>query len=190
MYVEGAPDISKELAKSQITNIIEDIDCITPRRNIIIGYSGPNIKEIVRRAPQIIQKGLRVSGMSVYLDEYYLDVVNPNLIGFHIFWFGRRRLDQRTEIWCWIRLKQGKLKPDGTGSVVIEFFPKLITEWARKTFIQKTPIYTLFRKIYTYVFYDHRRRMFVEECKEYAQDMVKLMKELLKLIESARYPYP
>jgi len=190
MYVEGAPDISKELKKSPVTSIVEEIDCFAPRRNIIIGYSGPNIREIVKKTQEIITKGMNINPLDTNLDEYYLYVVDLNNIIFHIFWHGKRDFDQRTKMLGFIRLKQCKLRPDGTGSMEIEFFPKLVTVWEKKTFIQKTPIYELFRKIYTYVYYDNRRRRYIELCKEYEHKMVKLMKQLIKLIESYKYPSP
>jgi len=189
--VEGKiPDISKELSKSPVTSIVEEIDCLAPRRNITIGYSGPNIREIVKKVQEIITRGMNVNPLATNLDEYYLYVVDLNNILFHIFWHGERRFDQRTKMLGFIRLKQGKLRPDGTGSVEIEFFGKLVTVWEKNTFIQKTPIYELLRKIYTYVYYDNRRRRFIELCKEYEHKMVKLMKELIKLIESYKYPSP
>jgi hypothetical protein len=185
---EDVPDISKKLAETHVTSIVEEIDCFSPRRKIIIGYSGPNIKEIVKKAQGIITRGMDINPLDTNLDQYYLDVVDPNNIGFHIFWHGKRRLDQRTEMIGSLFLKQGKLRPDGTGSVVIEFFPKLVTTWDRSTFIKRTPLYELLRKIYTYVYYDNRRRRFIELCKEYEEKMIRLMKQLIKLIESAKYP--
>lgn len=185
---EEAPDISKTLSKAPVTRIVEDMDCFVPRRNVTIGYSGPNIREIVKKTQEIITRGMDVNPLDTNLDEYYLDVVDANNIGFHIFWHGKRPFDQRTNMLGFIRLKQGKLRPDGTGSVEIEFFPKLVTVWEKKTFIQRTPIYELLRKIYTYVYYDNRRRRYLELCREYEERMIRLMKQLIKLIESYKYP--
>ena len=185
---EDAPDISKKLKETPVTKFIEEIDCFAPRRKITIGYSGPNIREIVKKTQEIITKGMNVNPLATNLDQYYLYIVDPNDIGFHIFWHGTRAFDQRTKMLGFIWLKQGRMRPDGTGSVEIEFFPKLVTTWEKSTFIQKTPIYELFRKIYTYVYYDNRRRRYIELCKEFEEKMVRLMKEFIKLIESYKYP--
>lgn len=185
---EGPPDISKELAKSPIITIVEEYDCFVPRRVIRIGYSGPNIREIIRQAPRVIQRSLRISGTAVFIDEYYVDVTDPNRTSFHIFWHGEKRFDQRSKMFGFFRVKQGILHPDGTGSMNIEFFSKLVTKWEKKTFIQRTPIYTLFRKIYTYIYYDDARRNFIERCKFHEEDMIRRAKELLRLVET--HPYP
>jgi len=184
---EGPPDISKELSKSPVTMIIEDMDCFSPRRTITVKYSGPNIRNIIKNAPGILQTSMRITGQRTFLDEYYADVTDPNKIIFHIFWHGKRDFDMRTYMFGFIRLKQGLVLPDGSGSVEIEFTPKVITEWNRESILQRNPIYTLLLKIYGYVFYDHRRRRYVEECKGYAEDMIRRMKDLLKLMESAEY---
>ena len=187
--VEGkVPDISKHLSKAPVTRIVEEIDCFSPRRNVTIGYKGPKIREIVKKTQTIITRGMDVNPLDTNLDEYYITVYDPNNIIFHIFWHGKRRFDQRTVMLGFIRLKQGNLKPDGSGSVEIEFFPKLITVWEKKTLLQRTPIYELLRKIYNYVYYDNRRRRYIELCKEYEEKMIRLMKQLIKLIESYKYP--
>ena len=191
MYREDkeVPDISKELSKSKVTRIIEEIDCFKPRRTITVQYSGPNIREIVRQSPRMIQLGMKTTGTKTYIDEYYIDVTDPNNISFHIFWHSIRGFDQRSSMWGFIRLKHGVLHTDGTGSVNIEFYAKLVTNWERGSIIQRTPIYTLLRKIYTYIFYDNRRRKYLDLCREFEEEMIRRMKEFLKLIETAEYTY-
>jgi len=192
MYREGEdiPDISGELAKHPVVKIIEDVDCFSPRRVVSIDYSGPNIRDIVRRAPRILRLGMMITGTRTYIDDYYVDVTDPNNIKFHIFWHGIRGFDDKSSMWGWVRLKQGSVKPDGTGFVRIEFYAKLITKWERDTFIKRTPFYDLLVRIYKYIYYDEQRRKFIEQCKEWEQDMVRRMKEFLKLMETANLPYP
>ena len=184
---EGPPDISKELKKSPVTTIIEDMDCFSPRRTITVHFAGPDIRKIVQNVPKILQTSMRITGQRLFLDEYYVDLTDPNITSFHIFWHGKRDFDKRTYMFGFIRLKQGKIKPDGSGSVDIEFAPKVITEWDRNTIIQRNPIYTLLLKIYGYIFYDNIRRRYIEECKGYEEDAIRRMKDFLKLTESAEY---
>lgn len=187
---EGPPDISKELASSEatITKIIEDMDCFAPRPRITINYSGPNIRGIVRKTPEILRDGMRITGLKVYIDEYYCTVTDPNEIYFHIHWHGVRDLDFRTKMFGWVRLKHGVVHPDGSGSVTIEFYAKVVTEWSKKTILQRNPLYTLLLKLYNYVYYDETRRKFVRQCKEYEEQMVTMMKSFLKMIETTKYP--
>ena len=184
------PDISGELAKTHIRTIIEDLDCVVPRRVLYITYSGPNIKQIVSKGPDILKGAMMITGTRTYIDEYYVDRTDPNNVVFHIFWHGIRGFDHRTDMWGWVRIKHGVLRPDGSGSLRIEFYGKLVTAWEKRTFLQRTPFYELLRRIYTYIWYDNRRRKFLEQCKEYQQDMVRRAKELIKLMETAVYPYP
>ena len=185
--IKKVPDIRKELSKSPVTTIIEDMDCFSPRRTITVKFTGPNIRNIIKNAPKILQTSMRTTGQRTFLDEYYVDLTDPNLTGFHIFWHAKREFDMRTYMYGFIRLKQGKIKPDGSGTVEIEFTPKVITEWEKNSILQRNPIYTLLLKIYGYIFYDNRRRRYVEQCKEYAEDMIRRVKDLLKLMESAEY---
>jgi hypothetical protein len=191
MYTEKddkPPDISDELANTPITAIYEDIDCFTPRPRITIKYSGPNIRAIVKKAPEILRDGMRITGLKTYIDQYFCYAIDPNNIGFHIHWHGERDLDFRSKMFGWIRLKHGAVNPDGSGSVFIEFYSKVVTKWDRTTIFKRNPLYTLLLKIYNYVYYDEQRRKFVQQCHEYEEQMVKMMKDFLKLVETAKYP--
>jgi hypothetical protein len=188
MYNEQVPDISEELAKTQVTSIIEEFDCNTPRRYITIEYSGPGIRKIVKSMPGVLKNGLRTSGTNVFLDQYYVTVLDPNITYFHIFWHGEKGFDSRTRMETHIKLKHGKVKSDGTGSVIIEFYSKLTTEWDKKTLVQRSPIYALFVKLYNYIFYDARRRALIESCKFFQEEIIRKTKELLKLVETRPYP--
>jgi hypothetical protein len=185
---EDIPDISKEIAGATVTKIVESIDCFSPRPRITIEYSGPRIREIVKIAPSIIMRGMRITGLMTYIDEYFCTTFDPNEIWFHIHWHGERKFDNKSRMFGWIRLKQGSVKPDGSGSVKIEFFAKVVTEWDRSTILKRTPLYTLLLKIYNYVYYDEIRRGFVRQCREFEENMIKMMKEFLRLEETVKYP--
>jgi len=194
MFVEDKktdiPDISDIMRRNIVTTVIEELDCFTPRRVIRIEYSGPNIREVARRAPRILREGMMITGTRTYIDDYYVDVTDPNNIVFHIFWHGDRSMDDKTKMLGWIRLKHGVIHPDGTGSVRIEFYAKLVTEWDRGSILQRNPIYGLLMKIYRYIYYDEQRRKYLDQCKEYEQEMIRRMKKTLKLMETAKLPYP
>ena len=181
------PDISEEIAHSTITKIVEETDCFSPRPRISLTYSGPNIRAIVRKAPEIIRNAMRITGLLTYIDEYYCSIFDPNEIVFHIHWYGERSLDMRNKMYGWLRLKQGLIRPDGSGSVVIEFFAKVVTEWDRRTILQRNPIYSLLISIYNYVYYNEIRRGFVSQCREFEENMIRMMKEFLKLVETTEY---
>jgi hypothetical protein len=185
---EKIPDISEEIAATPVTKIIEDVDCFMPRRVITLEYSGPNIKQIVSAASRILRAGMYISGTRTFLDDYYVDVTDSNKIIFHIYWHGIRDFDSFTKMWGWIRLKHGVIHPDGTGSVVVEFFAKLRTQWDKDTLFKRSPFYNLLIKLYNYVYYNERRRKYMGQCTEFEQDMVRRAKELLKLTETYKYP--
>ena len=187
---EKAPDISSYIRKAKIETIIEENDCYAPRRVVRIEYSGPNIRQIARQAPRILKEGMMITGTRTYIDDYYVDVTDPNNIVFHIFWHGIREFDGRSKMFGWIRLKHGLIHPDGSGSVRIEFYAKMLTEWDKGSILQRNPIYDLLIKIYGYIYYDEQRRKFLAQCKEYSQDMIRRMKKMLKLMETAKLPYP
>jgi hypothetical protein len=185
---EEIPDITEELVASPVTKILEDVDCFMPRRVISIEYSGPNIKQVVSAASRILRAGMLITGTRTYIDDYYVDVTDSNNIRFHIYWHGIRDFDARTKMWGWIRLKHGLVRPDGTGSVVVEFFAKLRTEWDKDSLLKRSPFYNLLIKIYNYVYYDERRRRYMQQCTEFEQEMIRRTKELLKLYETTKYP--
>ncbi len=194
MFVEDKkteiPDIRPHIRKTPVTRIYEEADCFTPRRVVRMEYSGPNIREVARRAPRILREGMMITGTRTFIDDYFVDVTDPNNIVFHIFWHGFRSFDGRSTMWGWVRLKHGVIHPDGTGSVRIEFYAKLVTTWDRDSVLQRNPINSLLMRIYRYIYYDEQRRKFLDQCKEYEQDMVRRMKKMLKLAETARLPYP
>jgi len=180
------PDISSKIRKTPVTTIVEELDCFTPRRFITVEYSGPNIREIARKSPTILKQGMMITGTNVFIDDYYVDVTDPNNVVFHIFWHGFRGMDNKSAMWAWIRLKHGVIHPDGTGSVRIEFYSKVVTRWERGSILQRNPIYDIILRIYRYIYYDEQRRKYAEQCKEYTEDMIRRMKKMLKLMET--YP--
>ena len=184
---EDVPDISKEIANAPVTKIVEQIDCFSPRPRVIINYSGPKIRDIVKKAPGIIMRGMRITGLSTFIDEYFCSTYDPNEVYFHIHWHGERKLDFRSKMYGWIRLKGGIVHPDGSGSVQIEFFAKVTTEWDKSTILKRNPLYTLLLKIYNYGYYDEIRRGYVRQCKEFEENMIRMMKEFLKLEETVTY---
>jgi hypothetical protein len=186
----SVPDISDIIKKARVNTIIEDLDCFAPKRVVTMEYSGPNVRQIVKASPRILRAGMLISGTRTYIDDYYVDVTDPNNIVFHIFWHGIREIDVRSNMLGYIRLKHGVVHPDGTGSVRIEFYAKLLTTWERGSILQRNPIYALLLKIYKYVYYDEQRRKSIELCKQYEEEMIKRMKKLLKLMETATLPYP
>ena len=68
------PDISDEIRKHPVTTIIEELDCFAPRRVIRMEYSGPNIREVAKRAPRILREGMMITGTNTFIDDYYVDV--------------------------------------------------------------------------------------------------------------------
>jgi len=184
---EDIPDISKEIAAAPVKKIVEQIDCFSPRPRITIEYSGPRIREIVKKTPGIIMRGMRITGLKTYIDEYFCSTYDPNEIWFHIHWHGERDFDNKSKMYGWVRLKQGVIKPDGSGTVKIEFFAKVVTSWDKTTILKRNPLYSLILKIYNYVYYDEIRRGFVRQCREFEETMIKMMKDLLKLEETVKY---
>ncbi len=187
MYNEEVPDISEELAKAPTVRIVEELDCFTPRRVIRIKYSGPDIRKIVGQATPILQKAMRVGGTHVFTDDYYIDTTDPNNINFHIFWHLDKSFDGKTSMWCSVKLKHGLLKPDGSGSVEINLFPKLRTNWNKRTLLQRNPIYNLLIKIYKYIYYDEQRRKYLKLCRDLGEEAVGDFKELVKLTKTYEY---
>jgi len=185
---EKAPEIEEDLKRAKVKAIIEELDCFEPRRIIKIKYSGPRVKDIIKRAPRIIREAMRITGTKVYLDSYFVDTTDPNKITFHILQYGVRDFDDKTSMKCYLNLKSGVLKPDGSGSVTLEFFPVLVTKWDRSNWFRRTPIFEYLLKIWTYIFYNEQRRKYLKLCREYAEDMIKRAKEALKLVQSVKYP--
>jgi len=184
------PDISDIIRKTPVTKIIEENDCFAPRRVVRIEYTGSNIREVARQAPRLLKEGMMITGTRTFIDDYFVDVTDPNNIVFHIYWHGIRNMDDRTSMFGWVRLKHGVVHPDGSGSVRIEFYAKLITTWDKGSILQKNPIYSLLMKIYKYIYYDEQLRKYLDQCKEYEEDIIRRMKKMLKLMETAKLPYP
>lgn len=187
---EEAPEISEELKKIKTVKIVEEIECFTPRRVVAIKYTGPNIRKVVKAAGDIIQRGMHIGGTRTYLDRYHIDVTDPNNIRFTIYWHGDKGLDKRNKIRCILGYDDGVIHPDGSGYVKIKISPRLLTTWDKSSILKRNPIYDLLMKIYGYVYYDELRRKYVLQCKELGQEMVRIVKEMLKLMETAKLPYP
>lgn len=182
---KGAPDISAKLAASTKTAITEEVDCFSPHRTIEIEYSGPNIDKIIKSAPKWISRGLRVSSTNVFLDDYFWTNTDPNNITFHIFFRGKLPMDSKSAIFAQIRLRDGLIKPDGSGKVIIEFSAVLETKFERKSVIQRSGLYRSLLWTYNQIWYNERRRKFLDECKSHMDYMMLETKSLLKLMKTA-----
>lgn len=168
---------------SPIKRIAYTDDCFVPYREVSINYSGPNIAKVVKAIPDIMAKTLQVSGTAIILNEYYWDHTDPNDKVFHIMYSGDKSVDARSRIIGEVMIKDGHLKPDGSGSMELQFTAKLTTTFERTTLFQRSSFYDMLVKIYTYSFYDNARRNFLAMCNDYMEVMMREIRAILNLMK-------
>jgi len=175
--------VQAAILDSPIKRITYTDDCFVPFREVSINYSGPNIAKVVRMVPTIMAKTLQVSGTKIVLDAYYWDHVDANDKVFHIMYNGEKTVDARSKIRGEVMIKDGHLKPDGSGSMELQFSAKLITNFERRTLFQRSSFYDMLVKIYTYSFYDNTRRNFLAMCNDYMEVMMRELRAALNLMK-------
>ena len=136
-------------------------ECLTPDKYTWVKYAGPDPWGVVRKITDSLKPSFHLSSSGRLFDRLNTDVTSDPAT-FYAEWRARRELSLWTYMWVFIKV-QGKVsKATNKG----EFWMRMSGEL--KTSIKTKGIAGFFLHsfwtIYSYLFYDHRRREMLEQC--------------------------
>ncbi len=144
--------------------IVDDI--LAPKDTIIVRFDGKNPFLPATMVTNVLRTIMKITSKDVLETDVRWDTVQAEMRDFYGRWMGKKTEDAWSKTLIRI-VMQGSLNfKERTGWVRIELKGTLNTEYNTKNFIQNA-----FWWVYNRTFYNHQRRLYIEEGKDMLYDM-------------------
>ncbi len=138
-------------------------DCLTPGRFIYLDYSGPDPFGISKKIAGLLKPFFGVSSAGVSETNFNWDS-SGDPITFYFTWWVQKSFGKFSSMRMDIKVQGTKGKTKNTGNFTMEIRGKIITRFGYSTSLLKSLWW-----IYSYLFYNRRRRNYINMCRDYAQ---------------------
>jgi hypothetical protein len=148
--------------------VLED-DCLAPRPQLKIEYTGPNPFEIYRKAEGILRTIWQVGGVDYWERDFRWDVTSDPR-SFFVRICINKGFDARSKAFVEV-IMQGSQPADPTknGKVTILIGAKLKSEFSISSAFQRLPIYKSLLWAYNKIFYESVRRGYIKLCQDFLE---------------------
>lgn len=153
------------------TIIIKD-DCLAPGRYVYLDYHGKNPFEIVKRIGDELADFFQVTSSQFGEDDFRWDNSDDPAAFFVRYWVKKPAGGQYSEIIFRIRIQGQESQTTKEGFFTMELTGRVETEFEARNIFLRT-----FWWIYSYLFYDRRRRTYIEMCRDYFERFRTMVKE-------------
>jgi len=150
--------------------VIKD-DCLAPERYIYLDYSGADPFGVVKKIGGMLNKFFHVSTSGVCEYDFRWDR-SGDPYGFFVRWWVKKSLSGWTTAWFYIQVQGNVGKETNEGSFRLEISAELKTEIGHRS-----PLFRALWEIYSYVFYNKRRREYIRICSNLAHSLRDELKE-------------
>lgn len=137
-------------------------DCMPYRRVIELKYSGPEPYKISKAMWEDMKTFFQVSTSGVAFTHLYWDD-SGDPVTFFMRWWMKKKFSRMTRMELNAKSTGDKRKADNTGSFSLSMRSKLTTEYS--TWLPG-PLAKLMWEIYSYLFYNKARQMYIKQCQE------------------------
>ena len=144
-------------------------DCLDPARFIYLDYSGADPYGVVKKINGMLNAFFRVSSAGISETDFKWDD-SGDPITFYSSWWVKKSLSGFSTMWVWIKVQGAKGKNKNVGNFTMEVRAEIKTSFSHATSLLKSVWW-----IYSYIFYNRRRREYVNMCKDW---VYRLRKEL------------
>jgi len=142
--------------------------CFLPYRKVHLNYTGPNPQLAYEQVRKLIKQVFKVTDGDIQETNFVWDRSQAEE-KFKITMRILKDLDKFSYYDIEVEVK-GFAKPSKEfgkeGQVEVAIEPRLMTEYPQDTWWQRLVIYDMFRVIFHRVFYQEKRKKFIEECKD------------------------
>ncbi len=168
-------------ARAKIT--IEE-DCLLPSPKIWMTYSGPNPQKVYAKIIEILKVNMKVLPENIQERDFKWDRSGvPEKFSGAIEAF--KDFDKFTYMLMWIDFS-GEVKPskefgkEGTLKVALDAVIR--TDYPQDTVWEKSLIYEIFRSFWHKAFYQERRYVYRENCRDFLVSMQNEIKAFLNIL--------
>jgi hypothetical protein len=137
-------------------------DCLAPARFIYLDYSGPDPYGVAKKIAGMLQPFFSVSSAGVSETDFKWDNSGDPITFFFSWWV--QKSFGRSTMWVRIKVQGTKGKTKNVGNFTMELKGEIKTAFSYSTSLLK-PIWW----IYSYLFYNRRKRNYVEICRDYLE---------------------
>ncbi|MBU0898886.1 MAG: hypothetical protein KKB03_03065 [Nanoarchaeota archaeon] len=150
-------------------------DCLSPARYINLSYSGPNPYEVSKKIASTLQPFFHISGSGTGETLFNWDNSgDPHTFFFK--WWVKKTFSGFTTMWFHIKTK-GSVSPETNDGEFIMSIQAII----KTTFSGYSLLFRPLWYIYSLMFYNKRRRQYLEMCNNFALSFRNEMKEHFNL---------
>lgn len=151
--------------------IIKD-DCLAPGRYMYLDYHGKNPFEIVKKIGDNIAEHFHVTSSQWGEDDFRWDNSSDPVTFFVRFWVRKPIGGKTTNILFRIKLQGQESQTTKEGMLTLEIVGRVETTFNARNIFLRT-----FWWIYSYLFFDRRRRNYIEVCKDFLMGFRRMVKE-------------
>lgn len=146
-------------------------DCLAPERYIYLNFSGPDPYGVAKKIGGMLNSFFHVSTSGTCEYDFRWDRTGDP-VGFFNRWWVQKKLSGWTTAWFHIQVQGNKSKETNEGNFTLELSAELITDIKHAN-----PFFKAIWWIYSYIFYDKRRREYVRFCSNLAHGLRDELKE-------------
>lgn len=150
-------------------------DCQSPERWIKLKYSGPDPWAIAKKISDSIKPFFHVSSSGVGNSRINWDITGEN-ISFYSVWWVKRKLSRYSSIKIYIKIQGEKNKVTNMGNFVLRLRGDVETKFEGWGLFVK-PVWN----IYSYLFYNKRKRQYIQQCRDFITSYMNEMKKNFNL---------
>lgn len=162
--------------------------CFLPHRKVCLSYVGPNPQLTYEHVKKLIKQVFKVTDADIQEVSFVWDRSRAEE-KFEVTMHVVKDLDKFSYYDMEVSVR-GFTKPSKEfgkeGKVEVAIEPKLITEYPLDTWWQRSVVYDIFRVIFHRVFYQEKRKGFIEECKKNTALFLDQLKAFFNLLRKKK----
>jgi hypothetical protein len=136
-------------------------DCLDPARFIYMDYSGADPYGVVKKISSSLSGFFKVSSAGVSETDFKWDNTGDP-ISFYTSWWVQKPFSKYSRMWVTIKVLGEKGEHKNVGNFTLEMRAEIKTSFSFSTSLLKPIIW-----MYSYVFYNRRRRNYISMCKDF-----------------------
>lgn len=146
------------------TYLIKD-DCLGPERFIYLDYSGADPFGVTKKIGSMLNKYFHVSTSGVSEYDFRWDK-SGDPTGFFVRWWIKKDMSGYSTAWFYIQVQGNKARETNEGDFRLEVSAELKTKFGFRN-----PFLRGLWGIYSYLFYNKRRRSYIRTCSDMAHGL-------------------
>ncbi len=150
-------------------------DCLAPSQFIYLSYSGANPFKVYTKIVSLLQPFFEISSSGVFEDRFDWDVSGDD-VGFFSKMKIRRDFGAFSNMFVHMWVRGSRRKDTNKGKFTLR-----VNSYVQTIFKYSNPITQALWNVYRFLFYDRRRREYIEFCRQQTYDFVDEIKKHFNL---------